>query len=198
MLCNAPGSNYFFGQFFGVDTLGAPGKGLHVHYYGDLSNPNGTALGFHWNLTGEVHNLPDGTNNNRHQGDLGNVKNQYNGSAVLSYCDTYVIDFSQLIGRGIILHSGFDHGNGATCDQAGSSGSRYLTGVIGIANPGIYATNTAALRINFPGYINSFDSAVTCVVPPPPGSSSKKSDASRFTVISSFGILCAFVLALFL
>jgi len=127
---------------------------------------------------------------------LATLKNQYNQTAYFyRRCDTYIQDFYGLIGRGIVLHSSFDHGAGASCDQGGSSGARILVGVIGVANPAVFANNSNVplAAISLFSFDNTFDSSVSCAVAP--NSTSSHSDATK--CYSTFVFICGLVLALF-
>jgi len=201
-ICGVNANIYMFGQFSGVAYLNSK-HGLHIYNFGDLTSSDGTSLGYHYNFTGELHNLPvNGDTNNKHQGDLGNVKNQYLNTSVFSRCDNYIKYLYSLIGRGIGLHADFDHGNGSTCDQDGNSGQLYLVGVIGIANVGFNQTNIVSnatqIAISLSDYDNSVDTSITCFISPPPTSSHHSTNsASKFTT-STFVFLCVLMLALFL
>jgi len=143
------------------------GHGFHIHDFGDLSAADGTAAGKHFNPTSAIHELTDTTP--RHAGDLGNIQSyDVNGDAWYSADTTLVSDLNAVIGRAIIVHSTFDHGSGAGCDQAGGSGVRYLACVIGIST-------TSVPNIPVTVTINSTYENVDCVVPsnsPTPGSGS--------------------------
>jgi len=201
-LCGLSATIYMFGQFTGLAYLNSK-HALHIYNFGDLTSSDGTSLGYHYNLTGEIHNLPvNGDTNNKHQGDLGNIKNQYGNTSTFSRCDNYIKNLYSLIGRGIGLHADFDHGNGSSCDQDGNSGQLYLAGVIGIANIGFAQTmnvSTATLAVvALSNYDYSVDSPVSCLVPPPHSSSHHSTNgASKFTT-SPFVFLCVLMLALFL
>ncbi len=89
--------------------------GIHVHTYGDWTNPSGTTAGGHWNPLGYSHALPT-QNSLRHAGDLGNVMVDGDGKI-----DTFLsVDnlplgggaMSSIIGRGIVLHQNPDQGQG--------------------------------------------------------------------------------------
>merc|ERR1712000_365082 len=55
-----------------------------------------------------------------------------------------------IAGRGVVIHETFDHGAGEGCDAAGSSGTRYATCVIGVADDAIVIGNpTVTVDTNF-------------------------------------------------
>ncbi len=109
-----------------------PGKhGFHIHQYGDLSSPDGTSLGGHFNPDNKDHGAP--TSADRHVGDLGNITAGADGNAHLEMTDT-LLAFQgphSIIGRGIIVHAGEDD---LVTQPTGNAGARVAMGVIGIAN----------------------------------------------------------------
>lgn len=108
-----------------------PGKhGFHIHQYGDISAPDGTSTGGHFNPENVNHGAPG--DKIRHVGDLGNLEAGADGKANLEYTDK-VISMSgahSIIGRGIIVHTGEDD---LTSQPTGAAGARVAYGVIGIA-----------------------------------------------------------------
>ena len=108
-----------------------PGKhGFHIHQYGDISAPDGTSAGGHFNPENVNHGAPG--DKIRHVGDLGNLEAGADGKAHLEYTDT-VISMSgthSIIGRGIIVHAGEDD---LKSQPTGAAGARVACGVIGIA-----------------------------------------------------------------
>ncbi|SMO83023.1 superoxide dismutase family protein [Gracilimonas mengyeensis] len=112
------------GNFAGLE----PGMhGFHIHQYGDCSADDGTSAGGHFNPAGNDHAAP--TDSSRHMGDLGNLEANENGEATIDYTDS-VIDMSQILGRGLIIHAGEDD---LTSQPTGAAGSRLACGVIGVA-----------------------------------------------------------------
>lgn len=118
--------------------------GFHVHQWGDLSKPDGTATGGHYNPTGaELHSLPeehahgDHTHSHTggHAGDMGNLESDADGNA--SYSKTFenitLIGKNAVLGRGIIVH--LDEDKGIDAQPTGGAGPRVAQGVIGIADP---------------------------------------------------------------
>jgi len=108
-----------------------PGKhGFHIHQYGDISAPDGTSTGGHFNPTNKKHGSPDAEE--RHVGDLGNLVADDNGRAHYERLDK-VISLNgpnSIIGRGIIVHAGEDD---FVTQPTGNAGARVADGVIGIA-----------------------------------------------------------------
>lgn len=107
-----------------------PGKhGFHIHQFGDVTAPDGTSAGGHFNPTGHDHGAPHGEM--RHVGDLGNL--EANADGIASYEATYPgMTFSgveSILGRGIIVHAGEDD---LTSQPTGAAGSRVAIGVIGV------------------------------------------------------------------
>ena len=56
------------------------------------------------------------------------------GVAWYNYTNPALTSIEALLGRAVILHASFDHGTGLGCDQAGTSGVRYMACVIGVGN----------------------------------------------------------------
>ncbi|MEM1447199.1 MAG: superoxide dismutase family protein [Planctomycetota bacterium] len=116
-----------------------PGQkhGFHIHEFGDLSSPDGSATGGHYNPEGHDHVLPNdktGTPHAGHAGDLGNLEADANGNA--TYTQTFKKftifddDHNPILGRGVIIHAQEDDGGQPT----GNAGARIAQGVIGVAN----------------------------------------------------------------
>ncbi len=105
--------------------------GFHIHEYGDISAPDGTATGGHYNPESHDHALPH-TADERHAGDLGNLQTDPNGHASfglivegISIAGTK----NPVIGRGVIVHANPDDGG----QPVGNAGPRIAQGVIGVA-----------------------------------------------------------------
>jgi Cu-Zn family superoxide dismutase len=109
----------------------APGlHGFHVHEFGDCSAPDGMATGGHFNPTGAMHGGPH--SKSRHVGDLGNIKADGRGVAVINMTDR-LIKLSgphSIVGRALIVHAKADD---EKSQPAGDAGGRIACGVIGIA-----------------------------------------------------------------
>lgn len=104
--------------------------GFHIHEYGDVSAPDGTSAGGHFNPHGADHAGPD--DDMRHVGDLGNVKADAQGNATYQRVDQHIAFEGEesIIGRGMILHAGTDD---LKSQPTGAAGARIAQGVIGIA-----------------------------------------------------------------
>jgi Cu-Zn family superoxide dismutase len=107
-----------------------PGEhGFHVHEFGDLTSEDCMATGGHFNPTKKKHGGPD--DEERHVGDLGNVKADESGKATIKMTDNLISlnGPHSIIGRAIIVHAGKDD---LKSDPAGNAGARIGAGVIGI------------------------------------------------------------------
>ena len=103
--------------------------GFHIHQFGDMTLPNGTSMGGHYNPRQTDHALPE--KEVRHAGDLGNIQADENGVARL---DRTFTGFSlgrrgSVMGRGVVIHALPDDGGQPT----GNAGARIGYGVIGFA-----------------------------------------------------------------
>ncbi len=106
---------------------------IHIHQYGDLTAPDGTSAGGHYNPENVDHALPEQAK--RHAGDLGNLQANDQGIARKQMTvDNITIDgkWHSVLGRAVIVHAGEDDGGQPT----GNAGGRIGFGVIGIANTG--------------------------------------------------------------
>ncbi|WP_432798768.1 superoxide dismutase family protein [Poriferisphaera sp. WC338] len=105
---------------------------IHIHEYGDISNPKGLATGDHYNPQDHPHGLPG--NMDRHAGDMGNLYADEKGTAhkvLLMDIITIGKPYNPVIGRGVIIHASNDKGT----QPVGDAGGRIAQGVIGVANP---------------------------------------------------------------
>ncbi|MDB5357903.1 MAG: sodC [Phycisphaerales bacterium] len=108
-----------------------PGKhGIHIHEKTDLSKPDLSGAGPHFNPGGHKHGGPDGGGAERHAGDLGNIEADADGNGHL---EETVKGLSiagakdGVIGHSVIIHAGEDD---LKTDPAGKSGARIAGGAI--------------------------------------------------------------------
>jgi superoxide dismutase, Cu-Zn family len=101
--------------------------GFHIHEFGDITAPDGTSTGGHFNPDGHDHAGPDA--DARHMGDLGNLESDADGHAHYSRVDTYV-KIHSILSRGIVVHAGTDD---LATQPTGDAGGRIAVGVIGLA-----------------------------------------------------------------
>jgi len=110
-------------------------RGFHVHQFGD--NTNGCiSAGPHFNPFGKSHGAP--SDEERHVGDLGNIRTDAEGNSVGCVEDNQVklIGAESVLGRTVVVHAGTDDlGRGGTEEskKTGNAGPRPACGVIGIA-----------------------------------------------------------------
>ncbi len=103
---------------------------IHIHEFGDCTAPDATSAGGHYNPEGHPHALPD--KKERHAGDLGNLRADAQGKAMLDLTvDNITINGSKnpVAGRGVIVHEKMDDGS----QPVGNAGGRISCGVIGLA-----------------------------------------------------------------
>ncbi|WP_372775152.1 superoxide dismutase family protein [Mangrovibacterium sp.] len=108
-----------------------PGKhGFHIHEFGDLTAPDGTSAGGHFNPGGHDHGAPHGEM--RHVGDLGNLEANADGIATyeVTYLGMMMEGPESILGRGIIVHADEDD---LVSQPTGAAGARVAMGVIGVA-----------------------------------------------------------------
>lgn len=105
---------------------------IHVHEFGDVSSPDGSRAGAHFNPHGHAHGLPD--SEERHPGDFGNLLADAEGGAGLVLTVRGLVlsgHEDAILGRAVIVHAGEDKGT----QPSGDAGDRIAQGVIAIANP---------------------------------------------------------------
>lgn len=132
---NARGTIYFTPQGDGMRVHGtiegiAPGDhGFHVHEFGDLTKDDATAAGGHFNPTGAPHAGPNASR--RHVGDLGNIKANGRGVAVVDLVDDQIrlSGPHSILGRGLVVHAKADD---LRTPPSGNAGDRVAVGVIGV------------------------------------------------------------------
>ncbi|CCE64785.1 hypothetical protein TPHA_0I02840 [Tetrapisispora phaffii CBS 4417] len=111
-------------------------RGFHVHEFGDVTN-GCTSAGAHFNPFNKTHGHPN--SEDRHVGDMGNIKADAKGVAKGAFTDKLVklIGPTSVIGRSVVVHSGTDdYGLGGHADSltTGNAGGRNACGVIGVTN----------------------------------------------------------------
>lgn len=106
--------------------------GFHIHEFGDISAPDGTSTGGHFNPGGHDHAGPDSAK--RHVGDLGNLEADANGHATYKRLDKVVEIHGEhsILSRGITIHAETDD---LSSQPTGAAGARIAVGVIGLAKP---------------------------------------------------------------
>nr|CAD7438795.1 unnamed protein product [Timema bartmani] len=89
-----------------IDGLEPGHHGLHIHELGDLSGGCDT-IGPHLNLRGTRHGGPHEDEDNRHTGDLGNIKADVDGRAMFRFEDK-LVKVGDIIGRSVAVNQGPD------------------------------------------------------------------------------------------
>ena len=110
----------------GLDPNGT--HGFHVHEKADLSAPDLTSAGSHFNPGGHKHGGPDTPQ--RHAGDLGNLKADAQGTARYDQVIqglTIGTGPTDVVGKSVIIHAKADD---LKTDPSGESGGRIAGGVI--------------------------------------------------------------------
>jgi Cu-Zn family superoxide dismutase len=114
-----------------VDLQGVPpGKhGFHIHEKGDLSAPDLSSAGGHFNPGGHKHGGPKDTD--RHAGDLGNIRADASGNVKKEITTEGIsIDTgaaNDIVGKSVIVHSKADD---LKSQPSGDAGGRIAGGVI--------------------------------------------------------------------
>ncbi len=127
------GTVYFVEQKDGVRVIAkvaglTPGDhGFHVHEKGDLSAPDLTSAGGHYNPGNMKHGGPK--DHARHVGDMGNIVANRDGVASLDYVDPRLSLSGEhsIVGRALIVHGGKDD---LKSQPAGDAGPRVAGGII--------------------------------------------------------------------
>ncbi|KAL5712825.1 superoxide dismutase [Ranunculus cassubicifolius] len=113
----------------------APGlHGFHVHALGDTTN-GCMSTGPHYNPAGKEHGAPE--DENRHAGDLGNVKVGESGTVDLNITDSQIplTGPNSIIGRAVVVHGDPDdlgQGGHELSKTTGNAGGRIACGIIGL------------------------------------------------------------------
>ncbi len=105
-----------------------PGKhGFHVHEKGDLSSPDLSSAGAHFNPENKTHGGLHGEK--RHVGDLGNIRSNAQGVARVDITmeNATLQGTNAIAGRSILVHAKADD---LKSDPSGNSGGRIAGGVI--------------------------------------------------------------------
>jgi Cu-Zn family superoxide dismutase len=108
--------------------------GFHIHEAGDLTDSCHGACS-HFNPYGKNHGGPD--SNERHVGDLGNIKFNAKGISVINMKDSMIKlrgTKCNIMGRSLVIHEGIDDlgaGNDAESLITGNAGARVTCGVVG-------------------------------------------------------------------
>jgi Cu-Zn family superoxide dismutase len=108
-----------------------PGEhAFHIHEFGDCSDLEAKSAGGHFNPTNKMHGAPEAEE--RHVGDLGNIKVDDSGKAVIKMTDSVISlrGKESIIGRSVIIHVGKDD---FKTQPTGNAGDRAACGVIGHA-----------------------------------------------------------------
>jgi superoxide dismutase, Cu-Zn family len=103
--------------------------GFHIHEYGDMRKPDGSAAGGHFNPGKTGHGGPQ--DKEHHAGDLGNIEANQDGVAQVDITAPW-LKLHFVIGRSIVVHAGEDD---LESQPSGDAGPRVAMGVIGIAEP---------------------------------------------------------------
>ncbi|KAF7395985.1 hypothetical protein HZH68_010035 [Vespula germanica] len=111
--------------------------GFHIHEKGDIKE-GCTSTGAHFNPENNIHGAPEDTV--RHVGDLGNIRANADGEAVIDITDTIIslTGPNSILGRAIVVHSDEDDlgkGNSTLSLSTGNAGGRWACGIIGIQSP---------------------------------------------------------------
>lgn len=104
--------------------------GFHIHEFGDMTSPDGTTAGGHYNPTMQPHGGPG---MGPHQlGDLGNVAADDKGNATYDMVipNISIEGTNPIAGRSVVVHAGEDD-----MTPKANPGARIGMGVIGIAKP---------------------------------------------------------------
>lgn len=110
-----------------VMNLGRGDHGIHIHEKADLSAPDLSSAGGHFNPTHTTHGAPDAQEH--HAGDLGNLKPDSSGVANMDFIDPglKLTGPDSIIGHSVIVHEKADD---LKTQPAGDSGRRIAGGVI--------------------------------------------------------------------
>jgi Cu-Zn family superoxide dismutase len=108
-----------------------PGKhAIHLHEFGDCGEKDASTAGGHYNPFNKEHGAPN--SDERHLGDLGNIKANSNGIAYTEWSDTKISLSGpySIIGHSLVVHAGEDD---FITQPSGNAGARIACGIVGIA-----------------------------------------------------------------
>ena len=112
-----------------INGLTPGDHGFHVHEIGDCSSPDGKSAGGHFNPADVPHAGPEA--DTAHAGDLGNLKADKNGHALIAVMSTRVTlgdgASTDIMGRAVIVHADPDD---LQSQPTGAAGGRVACGVI--------------------------------------------------------------------
>ncbi len=129
----AEGTLVFTQTSTGVEVTGeitglSPGMhGFHIHEFGDVRAADGMSAGGHFNPEKSMHGDP--AHGEHHAGDLGNIKADGMGKAVVK-TEAKGVKLHFILGRSIVIHAKEDD---LKTQPTGESGGRVGVGVIGSA-----------------------------------------------------------------
>ncbi len=109
-----------------------PGEhGFHVHEFG-VWNEDGMASGGHFNPTKTPH--ASHSSEKRHVGDMGNIKADESGNAIVDLDDDQMTfeGPTSILGRGLVVHAKADD---LKTQPSGDAGGRLAVAIIGVAKP---------------------------------------------------------------
>ncbi|KAL3101210.1 hypothetical protein niasHT_027966 [Heterodera trifolii] len=117
-----------------IEGLSPGDHGFHFHQFGDISQAC-MAAGAHFNPHGKRHGAKE--SEERHVGDLGNVKAAENGVAVVDIKDYLVAlnGVNSVVGRALVVHEKADDmgkGGNEESGKTGNAGKRVGCGVVGV------------------------------------------------------------------
>ena len=114
-------------------TALSPGKhGIHIHDKADLTAPDLTSAGGHWDPDGhKQHGGPITEGDKRHAGDLGNLEADASGKAhyELTITGASIGGKNDIVGHSVIIHAKEDD---MKSNPAGNAGGRVAGGVIAV------------------------------------------------------------------
>uniref|UniRef100_D3TN65 Extracellular superoxide dismutase [Cu-Zn] n=2 Tax=Glossina morsitans morsitans TaxID=37546 RepID=D3TN65_GLOMM len=114
-----------------IDGLTPGLHGMHVHEMGDVSGGCDT-VGAHYNPRNSPHGAPHDEPNQRHAGDLGNIRADETGRATFRFVDS-ILEVWDVIGRSVVItQQPDDFGKGCNEQSSidGNSGERIACGII--------------------------------------------------------------------